>query len=313
MKGLKLVLVITGLAILGSLAFLYGAPQTATGLAIRAERSMAGLERHELTLPSGLTYVYLEGGEGEPMLLLHGFGANKDNFTRVARDLTNDYRIIAPDHIGFGESSKPADAAYDSAAQAARLHAFMNQLQLGPVHLGGSSMGGHIAMAYTAEHPERVESLWLLNPGGVWSAPPGEMRRHLKETGEHPLLAPTEADFRRVFDFVMSQPPFVPGPMLDVMARERIANHGLEETIYPQLESDPIEARARTIQVPTLIVWGEEDRALNPAAGPILADIMPNARLIMMPQIGHLPMLEAPGQVVQDYREFLQGLAGKSE
>lgn len=313
MKGLKILLTVVGLTIIGALAFLYGAPQTATELAIRAERFVAGLERRQLTLPSGLTYVYLEGGEGEPMVLLHGFGANKDNFTRVARDLTDHYRVIAPDHIGFGESSKPADAAYDSGAQAARLHSFMNQLQLGPVHLGGSSMGGHIAMAYAAEHPDRVKSLWLLNPGGVWSAPPGEMRRQLKETGKHPLLAPTEADFRRVFDFVMSQPPFVPDPMLDVMAQERIANHALEKKIYPQLESDPIEPRARTIQVPTLIVWGEEDRALNPKAGPLLADIMPNARLIMMPEIGHLPMLEAPGQVVQDYREFLQGLAGKSE
>jgi len=93
-------------------AFVYLAPERATRWAIDAERKRAGLARKQIDLPGGLHYVYLEGRSGEPLLLLHGFGADKDNFTRVARFLTPHYRVIAPDHIGFGESAHPQDADY---------------------------------------------------------------------------------------------------------------------------------------------------------------------------------------------------------
>ena len=109
------------------------------------QRRHSGLRRREIEIPGGLRYVYLEGGRGEPLLLLHGFGADKDHFTRVARFLTPHYRLIVPDHIGFGQSSHPQDADYAAPAQAARLRAFMRALGIERFHLGGSSMGGQIS------------------------------------------------------------------------------------------------------------------------------------------------------------------------
>src|SRR5882724_5640851 len=106
---------------LATVGFVYLAPERATRWAIDAERKRAGLARKQIDLPGGLHYVYLEGGQGEPLLLLHGFGADKDNFTRVARFLTPHYRVIAPDHIGFGESAHPQDADYAPIAQAERV------------------------------------------------------------------------------------------------------------------------------------------------------------------------------------------------
>ena len=75
---------------------------------VQNERNKANLEKKELTLASGDTMIYLEGGnvKGEPLLLIHGFGANKDNFLRLAKQL-GDYHLIIPDLLGFGESSKP--------------------------------------------------------------------------------------------------------------------------------------------------------------------------------------------------------------
>src|SRR6478735_3598161 len=82
--------------------------QTARGI----ERWRADLERKEIVLSDGTRIAYLEGGGGEPLVLVHGFGADKDNFTRVARWLTPHYRVIVPDLVGFGESAHRADVDY---------------------------------------------------------------------------------------------------------------------------------------------------------------------------------------------------------
>src|SRR5437899_10183921 len=122
------------LIVVAAVALVYFAPQRAYQLDAAAERALAGLERKEIDLPGGLHYVYLDGGHGEPLMLLHGFGANKDNFVRVARFLTPRYRVIVPDHIGFGESAHPRDADYSPAAQSERLRTLAQSLGLTRLH-----------------------------------------------------------------------------------------------------------------------------------------------------------------------------------
>ena len=218
------VFVLLALVSVAAVAFVYLAPERVLRFAVNAERERAGLARKEIDLPGGLRYVYLEGGQGEPLMLLHGFGANKDNFTRVARFLTPRFRIIVPDHIGFGESAHPQDADYAPLAQAARLRALAQALGIERrLHLGGSSMGGQIALTYAALHPTEVGSLWLLDAAGVWSAPESEARRLLRETGQNPMLARNEEEFARLVAFVMSDPPYLPRPMLNVSRRSASA------------------------------------------------------------------------------------------
>lgn len=308
MRIVKLVAALLIAALIAVVGCVYLAPQTATRLALAAERSRAGLVRREIDLPGGLHYVYLEGGRGEPLVLLHGFGADKDNFTRVARFLVAHYRVVIPDHIGFGESSHPADADYAPPAQAERLRVLARELGLGRVHLGGSSMGGHIAMTWAALHPDEVASLWLLDPGGVWSAPPAELAVTIAETGRNPLMARNEEEYARLFEFAMSDPPFVPRPMLDVMAQARIANFALEEKIFVSLRADSVEERVRGLRTPTLIVWGNEDRALSAATAPVLQGLLPRSQVVLLDGIGHLPMIEVPQRSAQDYLRFRAGL-----
>ncbi len=298
-------LLVTAIAAISSV---YLAPANALRLALGAERQSAGLVRKQIDLPDGLHYVYLEGGQGEPLMLLHGFGANKDNFTRVARWLTPHYHVIVPDHIGFGESSHPQDADYAPTAQAERLRALAQALGIKALHLGGSSMGGQIALTYAALHPDEVKSLWLLAPAGVWSAPESEMRKVARETGHNPLMAKNEEEFAGVFSFVMTDPPYIPRPMLNVMAQERIGNFALEERILKQLGADPVEQRVTGLATPTLIVWGDRDRVLIPASADILHKLMPHSQVLIMPGIGHLPMLERPQPSAEDYLRFRAAL-----
>ncbi|UUZ77941.1 alpha/beta hydrolase [Polaromonas sp. P1(28)-13] len=219
MRIVKLAVAALAVFVIAAIGFVYLAPESATRLALDLERQRAGLVRKHIDLPGGLHYAYLEGGQGEPLMLLHGFGADKDSFTRVARFLTPHFRVIVPDQIGFGESAHPQQADYAPIAQAARLRALAQALGIQSLHLGGSSMGGHIALTYAALHPAEVKSLWLLDPAGVWSAPESELRKIVRQTGKNPLMARSEDEFAGIFAFVMSDPPFIPRPMLNVIAQ----------------------------------------------------------------------------------------------
>ncbi len=171
--------------VIGVIGFVYWAPEKVISFAINAERNRSGLLRKEIDLPGGLHYVYLEGGKGETLMLLHGLGANKDSFTKVAHFLTPHYHVIVPDDIGFGESSHPQEVDYAPPAQAERLRAFAHALGIARLHLGGNSMGGQIAMTYAARYPAEVASLWLLDPSGVWSAPKTEFMKTIAKTGRN--------------------------------------------------------------------------------------------------------------------------------
>lgn len=310
MRAFRLWLVALG--ILGALAlvaagvslYFYFSPELLVRRALDYERGLAGLARKELELPGGLRYVYLEGGMGEPLMLMHGFGANKDNFVRVAKYLTPRYRVIIPDHIGFGESAKPAQADYAPRAQAERLRALARALGMPRLHLGGNSMGGHIALTYAALFPNEVASLWLLAPAGVWSAPPSEVRKRIAESGRNPMIVNNEEEFAELVAVVTAAPLPIPRRFLDVLAQERIRNHNLEQRIFKQLAEDPVEQRVRGLAMPALIVWGAQDRVLHSGGAGILQQLLARSDAILMPGVGHLPMLEQPEKCAFDYLKF---------
>lgn len=310
MRAFRLWLVALGalgalaLAAAGVALYFYFAPERLVSRALDYERSLAGLARKELELPGGLRYVYLEGGMGEPLLLLHGFGANKDNFVRVAKYLTPHYRVIIPDHIGFGESAKPARADYSPRAQAERLRALARALGMPRLHLGGNSMGGHIALTYGALYPSEVASLWLLAPAGVWSAPPSEVRKRIADTGRNPMIVNNEEQFADLVALVTAAPLPIPRRFLDVLAQERIRNQDLEQRIFKQLAEDSVEKHVQGLATPALIVWGAQDRVLHPASAGILQLLLTRSEAILMPGVGHLPMLEQPEKSAFDYLKF---------
>jgi len=306
-----------GLLALGALATLaigvglylfYRAPERALSAAIDYERRQAGLARRDATLADGLHYAYLEGGRGAPLVLLHGFGADKDVFDRIAPYLTPQFRLVIPDLPGFGESSKPPKADYAPRAQAERLHALLARLGLSRVHLGGNSMGGQIALTYAAMYPREVESLWILNAAGVASAPPSEMQRQIAAGGDNPLTVQDEDEFAALVDFVTARPVHIPRWLLDAMAQRRIRNFALEERIFKQVAADSVEERIRGLAIPALIVWGQQDRVLHPGGAGVLQMLLIKSEAVLLPDVGHLPMVEAPERCARDYLRFRAGL-----
>jgi len=279
---------------------------------IQYERNKSDLEIKSLTLASGDKMVYAENGNvtGEPLLLIHGFGGNKDNFTRIARQLEG-YHLIIPDLLGFGASSKPMSADYRSEAQATRLHELLQAKGLvSNIHVGGNSMGGAISVAYAAKYPSEVKSLWLVDSAGFWSA--GIHEALAGATLENnPLLVNNNEDFYKMYDFVMYKPPYLPKSVKAVFAQERIANKELHAKILEQIVTDNVEERAKVIaqyKIPTLVVWGEKDQIIKPETVNLIKEIIPQSEVIMMPEVGHVPMVEALDKTADDYKAFREKL-----
>ncbi|WP_435949964.1 alpha/beta fold hydrolase [Psychrobacter sp. DM8] len=279
---------------------------------IQYERNKSDLTTKSFTLASGDKLVYAENGNiaGEPLLLIHGFGGNKDNFTRIADELEG-YHLLIPDLLGFGESSKPMGADYRSQAQATRLHELMQAKGVASnIHVGGNSMGGAISVAYAAKYPNDVKSLWLVDSAGFWSAGvPKSLEGATLEN--NPLLINSKEDFYDMYDFVMYKPPYIPKSVKAVFAQERLANRELHANILEQIVTDNVEERAKVIadyNIPTLVVWGDKDQVIKPETVKVIKDIIPQSQVIMMKDIGHVPMVEAVDQTAEDYKRFREGL-----
>ena len=281
---------------------------------VQYERNKSALDVKALTLASGDTLVYAENRNvtGKPLLLIHGFGGNKDNFTRIA-DKLEGYHLIIPDLLGFGNSSKPMAADYRADAQATRLHELMQAKGLSSgVHIGGNSMGGAISVAYAAKYPTEVKSLWLIDSAGFWSAGlPKSLEGATLEN--NPLLINKTEDIYKMYNFVMYKPPYIPKSVKAVFAQERLNNKQLDAKILEQIVMDNVEERAEIIaeyKIPTLVVWGEQDQVIKPETVELIKEIIPQAQVITMPNIGHVPMIEAVKQTAADYKKFRAGVRG---
>lgn len=300
-------LVLIGLLAGGLFAWMQLAPEDAYQRLGALERGSAGLQPHTLQIP-GFDIAYLQGGDGPPLVLVHGFGADKDNFTRVARHLTPHYTVYAIDLPGFGESGKPMDARYGIREQTERLGQVLDALDLSSAHLGGSSMGGWIIAAFAVLYPQRADSLWLLAAAGTATADESEMRRIYRESGELKLVAETPEDFATIMDMVFARPPFIPGPIRTVLGQRAAANHALHRRIFETLNAEAfwLEPQLAGNPVPALIVWGDADRVLDVSGAAAFERLLPNGEVRILPGIGHLPMLEAPAVVARDYLDWRQ-------
>ncbi len=272
------------------------------------ERGLAGLEQRHIDVDAW-HIAYLDGGQGEALVLLHGFGANKDNWTRVAKHLTPYFRVISPDLPGFGESSRPMNAQYTIDAQVERLDQFVSALKIERFHLGGNSMGGAIAGAYAVKYGHKVNSLWLIAPGGIGSAQPSELARNLAAGHRNLLIVETPADYDQLLDFVFVQQPFIPGTIKKYFIKEAIHHRPLNQIIFKQIrnswELEPLEVLMKNLSTQTLILWGDRDRVLHVSGANILAAVMPQSKTVIMEQVGHVPMLEKPAASAQVLLDFL--------
>lgn len=296
--------------LIGITAILYCFPATQLASLRLIEQQRAGLSHQQLRVHD-LNIHYYQGGSpnGETLVLIHGFAADKDNWLRFSRHLTDRYRVIALDLPGFGDSDRPA-GSYDVGTQAERLGDILDALGIDQAHLLGNSMGGHIAALFAARYPSRVRSLALFANAGIDSPNKSELYRLLQSGGANPLVVRQPEDFQKLLQFVFFEPPYLPESLKRYLGERAMANAVHHDQVFQQLVERyiPLEPELPRIQAPTLLLWGRQDRVLDVSSIDVMQPLLQKPSVMIMDNVGHAPMLERPQESALLYRHFLQGL-----
>ncbi|MBB5020357.1 pimeloyl-ACP methyl ester carboxylesterase [Chitinivorax tropicus] len=286
--------------------------EQAVQTAIQFERKLSHLERKQVTI-DGHTVFYQEGGAGDTILMLHGFGADADNWTRFARPITGQYHVIAPDLPGSGESSRLQQANYSIPSQAQRVLALLDALKIDKAHLVGNSMGGYIAAWFAANHPERVRSLALFDNAGVLGPHLSPFYQSL-QNGRNRLVVAHPAQFDDLWQLVFANPPYLPGFAKQYLADKAYQHRDFNQKIFNEVREPylPLEPLLPKIVAPTLIVWGEADQVLDISSIAVMKTHLTHTQpeVVTLPGVGHLPMVEQPKQTARIYLDFIQRIRG---
>lgn len=307
MKKLLLALL---LLLLVASATLYFFPATQLTSLRLLEQQRAGLSHEQLSV-GDLNIHYYQGGpaSGETLVLLHGFAADKDNWLRFSRHLTQDYRVIALDLPGFGDSDLPP-GSYDVGTQTERLANILDAMGIEQAHVLGNSMGGHIAALFAARYPDRVHSLALLANAGIDSPHKSELYRLLTRGAPNPLVVKQPQDFDNLLHFIFVEPPYLPESLKRYLGERSMAKAAHHERVFKQLVERPVplEPELAKIQAPTLLLWGRQDRVLDVSSIEVMQPLLREPSVVIMENVGHAPMLERPDESALLYRQFLEGL-----
>jgi pimeloyl-ACP methyl ester carboxylesterase len=242
------------------------------------------------------------------VILLHGFGASLHTWEAWAKGLERDYRVIRLDLPGSGLTGADPGDDYGDPRALAILSALLDKLGIRTASLVGNSIGGRIAWKFAAAFPDRVDKLILVSPDGYASpgfeygkAPEvpailGAMRYVLPKAILRLNLAPAYANPATLSEEMVTRYQDmmrVPGVRDAMLARMR-------QTVL----QDPQPFLAK-IHAPTLLLWGEQDGMIPFANAQDYLRAMPQAKLVSLPGVGHLPQEEAPEKSLAVVREFL--------
>ncbi|OPX36835.1 MAG: hypothetical protein B1H12_06230 [Desulfobacteraceae bacterium 4484_190.2] len=275
-----------------------------------ALRLWAGLERREVQVDDH-HWVYLEGGEGETILFVHGFGAEKDRWGTFLPAFSKSYRLIVPDLPGFGENSRITSDKFDIPSQVRRLSRFIEAIGLKRFHVVGISMGGYISAYYASEYPEKVKSLCLIDAAGVESRIPSDLWRQYRKSGKVPFLYRTTGEFNDLMRLLFYSPPWLPGRIKDYIAQQGAIGYDFREKILREMVEggmNLLESRLPKIQAKTLIIWGANDRIVHVSCVEKFQDGLRNCHTVILEQCGHIPYFEKAKETRRAYRDFLVSL-----
>ncbi len=291
---------VTTLALL-ALAIFFFAPGTIVSLTQWQAARSAGLTSKSVNVDAYEAH-YFEGGSGPVLVMLHGMGDDRHSFVATAAQLTDRYRVILPDMMGHGDNAADPSRDYTIAGQKDYIASFLEALDLGEIYLAGNSMGGHVSAAYALDHQDTVRQLILVNA-------PGLVVDDTVVYGGFGAPLAGEADFDALMSRVLHNPPSVPGPVKQHLIDQTNARmefiNAMASDIRGGRDHD-LGERIAELRVPTMILWGEEDQVVPFAVAEAYAERIPQSELVLLPEAGHSPQMEAPERVAVAVQAFLE-------
>ena len=247
-----------------------------------------------------------QAGTGRALVLLHAFPLSGAMWVQQQEALADGWRVLAPDLRGFGRSSQGSDEpSLDHMAD--DVAAMLDRLRLDRVVLGGLSMGGYVTMALLRRHPHRVRAVVLADTKATADPPPAREKRQriaarldeertpaaLIEEVLPTLCGPTTAQQR-------------PAVGEQVAGMVRNADPAAAAWAQRAMAARPDStATLGSVDVPSLVVRGQEDELSTPADADLMVDAVPDARLVVLAGSGHLTALEVPNDFTNALRAFL--------
>lgn len=246
------------------------------------------VEQKEITIGTIKT-TYLLSGNGEPVIFLHGAGAGAVTWYPTINTISKNFQVIAPDIVGYGESDKP-DAPYNRPYFSMWLKDFLKELNISKAHIVGLSQGGAIALQFAIDNPEMVNKLVLVDSAGLGA-----------KVSFWPLIGtiwmnsfPSSLANRFNSRFILHKPinrdPNHSSYSIAVLKYKGGKN------AFKQGRGSAVskisEELLKQIENETLIIWGKDDKLFSVEYGEEAAKIIPNAKLSVIQDAGHLPLMD---------------------
>ena len=242
--------------------------------------------------------AYIAGGEGPPLVLVHGVAMRGDDWAPLLRALKRTHRVYAIDLLGYGDSDKPEHGDYSIARQTEIVRQFLDAQRIEAADVVGVSMGGWIAAKLAAEHPRRVRRLVLVSSAGfAYPTKLGESSfspMTLEQLRESLRLQTDQAD--RLPDFIAR----------DFLRRSRLKSRVVRASMKAMLTGrDLVEGKLQRVRMPVLILWGDRDRIIPFDNAARMQRELPQARVVRLEGCGHLALIECRERVLPALAAFL--------
>ncbi|XP_062979509.1 monoacylglycerol lipase ABHD6-like [Elgaria multicarinata webbii] len=276
----------------------------------------------------GYSFSYFSRGEPGPhpsILMLHGFSLNKDVWLNIIKLFPQDLHVVCLDMPGHGETTRLMGESYTAAAQAKRIHQFVECIELNkkPFHLVGMSMGGMVAGLYAAHYPSEICCLSLLCPAGLKYPTETDFFARFRDMvysrdpTDGTLIPVNKEQAEDLLKLCLSRPSFINMQRLKGYLDDRRPHKMFFITCFLDLSSAEsryiLHENMRKIRVPTQIIWGREDKVFDSTGAEVLATGIRNSQVHMLEECGHFIALEKPMKSAKLLLEFYNSVCGISE
>lgn len=249
----------------------------------------------------GYKIRYLEEGESDrSIVLIHGLGGSAERWLKVVPHLSKNHRVIALDMIGFGHSDKPSED-YTMDFFAKFLSAFIDRLGLNATVLIGTSLGGQIA-AHCASANPKIERLVLVSPSGAMKSATPAIDAYMMAA-----LYPNHLNAKEAFEMMSKSGTVDEFTVSDFVKRMTMPNAKLAFiSSVLGIRNSILEHSLQKIKVPTLLVWGRQDKMIPIVYAEKFRAHIRNCAFLELDDCGHLPHVEMPEIFSQSVLEFLR-------